>query len=218
MRKTIARRLTESKQTIPHFYLTTDMDVEPLVALRGQYNALLPEERRISFNDLVVKACALALPGFPPLNSQLAGETIRTMAGVHIGVAVALDEGLIVPVIRDCQAKSLTRIAAEIREKAARARQGRLTPDEYSGGTFTISNLGMYDVEQFAAVINPPEPAILAVGAIRDEPVVKEGAVVPGKRMRLTISVDHRIVDGAVAARFLQEVKRLIQAPLSLFE
>src|SRR5205085_5407752 len=130
--------------------------------------------------------------------------SIRTMASVHIGVAVALEDGLIVPVIRDCQAKSLTRIAAEIRDKAARARQGRLTPDEYSGGTFTISNLGMFDVEQFAAVINPPEPAILAVGAIRDEPVVADGAVVPGKRMRLTISVDHRIVDGAVAARFLQ--------------
>jgi pyruvate dehydrogenase E2 component (dihydrolipoamide acetyltransferase) len=218
MRKTIAKRLTESKRNIPHFYLTTDIDVGALVAFRGEFNALHPEDRRISFNDLVVKACALALPRFPALNSQLEGDTVRTLSGVHIGVAVALEEGLIVPVLRDCEHKSITKLAAEIREKATRARAGRLAPNEYSGGGFTISNLGMYDVEQFDAVINPPEAAILAVGSIRDAPVISGGAVVPGKRMKVTISVDHRIVDGATAAQFLQELKRLLQSPLSLLE
>jgi pyruvate dehydrogenase E2 component (dihydrolipoamide acetyltransferase) len=218
MRRTIARRLTESKQTIPHFYLTTDVDAAPLVELRAQFNAQQPEERRVTFNDFVVKASALALAKFPPLNTQLVAETLRTLAGVHIGVAVALEEGLIVPVVRDCQTKSLSRVAVEIRDLAGRARAGKLLPAEYQGGSFTISNLGMYDVEQFAAVINPPEAAILAVGAIRDTPVVEGGAVVPGKRMRLTLSVDHRIVDGAVAAQFLQELKRLLQNPLALVE
>jgi pyruvate dehydrogenase E2 component (dihydrolipoamide acetyltransferase) len=218
MRRAIARRLTESKQTIPHFYVTVDVDAAPLVALRAQLNSLRPETEKLSFNDLIVKASAVALTRFPPVNSQLAGDRIRALPGVHIGVAVSLDEGLIVPVIRDCQAKSVTQIAAEIREKAARARAGKLAPEEYSGGSFTVSNLGMYDVEQFVAVINPPEAAILAVGAIRDAAVVQEGQVVAGKRMHLTLSVDHRIVDGAVAAQFLQELTARLEAPLGLLE
>jgi pyruvate dehydrogenase E2 component (dihydrolipoamide acetyltransferase) len=218
IRKTIARRLTESKQTIPHFYLTTDVDAAPMVALRARYNAARAEELKVTFNDLVVKASALAIARFPAVNSQLHGDTQRTLAGIHVGVAVSLPEGLIVPVVRDCEQKSLGRIAAEIRDLAARARAGRLQPAEYSGGSFTVSNLGMYDVEEFAAVINPPEAAILAVGAIRDTPVIENSAVVPGKRMRLTISVDHRIVDGATAAQFLAEIKRLLQEPMSLVE
>ncbi|MBI3909518.1 MAG: 2-oxo acid dehydrogenase subunit E2 [Armatimonadetes bacterium] len=219
VRRVVARRIAESKRTIPHFYLTLDVDAAPLTTFRQQYNAAVAEADRVSFNDLVVKACAIALPRFPQLNSQLVGEdTIRTFEGVHIGIAVALPEGLVVPVVRDCQAKTLRQISREARQLAERARAGALTPTEYSGGTFTISNLGMYGITLFQAVINPPEAAILAVGAIRDEAVVRDGQVVPGRRMSLTISVDHRLVDGARAAEFLQEVKRLLETPMALVE
>jgi pyruvate dehydrogenase E2 component (dihydrolipoamide acetyltransferase) len=217
IRKVIARRLTESKQTIPHFYLTIDVDMRAAARIRSEYNAGAAEERKVSFNDLVVRACALALEKFPAVNSRLEGEVIKTPHTINVGVAVSLEEGLIVPVVRDANRKSISTLGREIRELAERARKGGLKPDEYAGGTFTISNLGMYDIVQFQAVINPPEAAILAVGAIRDTPVVEEDRIVPGKQMYLTISVDHRIVDGSVAAEFLQEVKRLLQAPLALF-
>ncbi len=218
MRKAIARRLTESKQTIPHFYLAADCDAAPIVALRAAYNSTREEDRRVSLNDLIVKAVALAVQRVPALNTQLAGDRLRALAGVHVGVAIALDEGLIVPVVRDCEAKPVSQIGREIRSLGDRARAGRLQPDEYSGGSITVTNLGMYGVEYFAAVINPPEAAIVAVGAVRDAPVVEDGAVVPGKRMRVTLSVDHRIVDGAVAANFLNALKTLVETPLGLLE
>jgi pyruvate dehydrogenase E2 component (dihydrolipoamide acetyltransferase) len=186
------------------------------VRLRAEYNASAGEERKISFNDLVIRGCVLALEKLPALNSRLEGETIRTPSSVNIGVAVSLDEGLVVPVVQDAQNKSVSAIGREVRELADRARKGQLKPNEYSGGTFTISNLGMFDITQFQAVINPPEAGIMAVGAIRDTPIVEDGQVVPGKQMYLTVSVDHRLVDGHVAAQFLQEVKRLLQAPLTL--
>jgi len=217
IRKIIARRLTQSKQTIPHFYLTLDVDMRAASRLRTEYNAGAGEDRRISFNDLVVRACALALEKFPAIRSQLDGDSIRIPDMVSIGVAVALEEGLVVPVIRDAQNKSVSVIGRETRALAEKARKGQLTPDEYSGGVFTVSNLGMFDVTMFQAIINPPETAIVAVGAIRDTPIVEGGQVIPGKQMYLTISADHRLADGHVAAQFMQEVKRLLQSPLSLF-
>jgi len=219
MRRVIARRISESKRTVPHFYLTLDVDAELLVAARARYNATVGEGDRLTINDFVIKACAIALMRHPQMNSQLVGEDrIRTFDAAHIGFAVALPDGLLVPVIRDCQAKSVRQISREAASLAQRARAGALTPAEYSGGTFTVSNLGMYGITLFQAVINPPEAAILAVGAVRDEPVVREGQIVPGKRMALTLSVDHRVVDGAQAAQFLGTVKSLLENPLALME
>jgi len=217
MRRAIARRLTESKRNIPHFYLAIEVDMRAASRVRADYNASVPEERRVSVNDLVVRACVLALERWPQVNSRLEGEAIRTPAGVHVGVAVSLPEGLIVPVVRDAQERSVSQLGQEIRRLAERARKGQLRPDEYSGGTFTVSNLGMYGITAFQAVINPPEAAILAVGALRDTPIVENGQVVPGRQMCLTLSVDHRVVDGAVAAEFLQEAKRLLETPFRLF-
>jgi pyruvate dehydrogenase E2 component (dihydrolipoamide acetyltransferase) len=217
MRKVIAKRLTESKQTIPHFYLTIEVDMRAAFRLRKEFNNSVEEDRKISFNDLVVRACALALMKHPQVNSRLDGDVIKTPGTVNVGIAVSLEEGLIVPVVRDTQTKSLSVLGQEIRALADRARKGQLKPEDYSGGTFTVSNLGMFDITQFQAVINPPEAAILAVGAIRDVPVVEKDAVVPGKQMSLTLSVDHRVVDGAVAAVFTQTLKKLLESPLSLF-
>jgi pyruvate dehydrogenase E2 component (dihydrolipoamide acetyltransferase) len=216
MRRTIARRLLESKQTIPHFYVTSEIDMEAAMALREQLHAADPERPKIPPDALVVRACALALRKFPTVNSQLVENKLRLIHDVNVGVAVALPDGLIVPVVRQADQKSVTQIADEIRQLAERARAGQLKPAEFSGGTFTISNLGMYDVESFSAIINPPEAAILAVGSIAQAPVVKKGELAVGLRMKVTISADHRIVDGAVAAQFLQEVKRLLQNPLLL--
>lgn len=216
MRRTIARRLLESKQTIPHFYVTSEIDMEAAMALREQMHAADPERPKLPPDALVVRACALALRKFPAVNSQLADGKLRVMAEVNIGVAVSLPEGLIVPVVRQADQKSTSQVAVEIRALAERARAGQLKPAEFSGGTFTISNLGMFDVDSFSAIINPPEAAILAVGSIISAPVVKGGELAVGLRMKVTISADHRIVDGAVAAQFLQEVKRLLQNPLLL--
>jgi pyruvate dehydrogenase E1 component beta subunit len=217
MRKIIAKRLTESKQTIPHFYLTIDVDMRAAARVRAEYNGSVDETRKISFNDMVVRACVLALEKHRGLTSRLDGEVIKTPAGINIGVAVSLDEGLIVPVVKDAHAKGIATIGQEVRDLADRARKGQLKPDEYSGGSFTVSNLGMHEITLFQAVINPPEVAILAVGAIRDTPIVENGQIVAGKQMYLTISVDHRVVDGSVAAVFMQELKRLLQTPLALF-
>ena len=217
MRKIIAKRLSESKQTIPHFYLNVDVDMRAAARIRAEFNGSVEEERKISFNDLVIRASVLALQKHRALTSQLAGEVIKTPSSINVGIAVSLDEGLIVPVIKDAQNKGISAIAQEVRELAGRARKGGLKPDEYSGGGFSISNLGMYEITQFQAIINPPEVAILAVGAIRDTPIVENGQVVPGKQMFLTISVDHRVVDGSVAAEFMQELKRLLQSPMGLF-
>ena len=187
------------------------------MALRKQFNEAVEESRKVSVNDLVVRATAMTLLKHPALGSRLEGEVVHYPASVNVGVAVALDEGLIVPVIQDAASKSLTALGAETRVLADKARKGQLKPDEYSGGTFSITNLGMYEIEQFQAIINPPEAAILAVGAVRNTPVVENGAVVPGQQMNLTISVDHRLVDGAMAAAFLRDLKHLLQTPLALF-
>jgi pyruvate dehydrogenase E2 component (dihydrolipoamide acetyltransferase) len=214
MRRTIARRLSESKFSAPHFYVTVTIGMDRAVELREQLQEAL--EVKVSYNDLVVKACALALRRFPTVNASWGEDRIVTHAEVNVGVAVAMPDGLIVPVVRDADRKSVIEISREVKELAARARERKLKPEEFSGGTFTVSNLGMFDVTEFTAIINPPESAILAVGAVKAEAVVVDGQVRPGHRMRVTQSSDHRVIDGALAAQFLAEVRRLLESPLGL--
>ena len=214
MRKTIARRLSESKNGAPHFYLTIDVDMDNAVAFRAQLNNVLPA--KASFNDIVIKAVAKALRQHPAINSSWLGDTIRYNNHIHIGMAVAVEDGLLVPVIKFADNKSISDIGAEAKALAQKATTKKLTPAEMEGNTFTISNLGMFGIEQFTAIINPPDACILAVGAVRQEPVVKDGQVVPGNRMKLTLSSDHRVVDGATGAKFLQTLKQLLEAPLSI--
>jgi pyruvate dehydrogenase E2 component (dihydrolipoamide acetyltransferase) len=217
MRQTIGRRMVESKQQAPHFYITMDVDMAAAMELRAQLNALLPEEGKVSVNDLVIKAAALALRQFPKINASFAGAEIRVHNQVHIGIAVARETGLLTVVVRDCDLKSPAQIAREARELVGRARDGRMKPDDMVGGTFTISNLGMFDVEDFCAIINPPQAAILAVGAVKRVPVVdSDGTLAVGTRMKVTISADHRVTDGAEAARFLQAVKAALEQPMRL--
>jgi pyruvate dehydrogenase E2 component (dihydrolipoamide acetyltransferase) len=217
MRRTIARRMAESTRTIPHFFLTTTVDATDLVALRTQIVDQASEDSpRVSFNDLIIRAAALALRQVPAVNVSFAEDHLVQHAHVNIGVAVATDRGLIVPVVQDVDQKTVTTIAREVRDLASRAQSGKLQPNDYSGGTFTISNLGMFGVEQFNAVINPPEAAILAVGAILREPAEHEGAIVLRERLKLTLSVDHRALDGAVGARYLQALRTLLERPLRL--
>jgi pyruvate dehydrogenase E2 component (dihydrolipoamide acetyltransferase) len=222
MRKAIARRLTESKQTVPHFYLTIDVDADPLHHLREQINADLAADAadgkaaKVSFNDLLVKACAIALVRVPECNAQFTPEAILIHRRVDISVAVAVAEGLVTPVVRDAETKSVLQIAAEVRELAARAKAKKLKPEEMANGTFSISNLGMYGIDAFAAVINPPEGAILAVGQVRREPVVKGESVVAGRRLAMTLSCDHRVVDGAVGATFLKVLRGLLERPTQI--
>jgi pyruvate dehydrogenase E2 component (dihydrolipoamide acetyltransferase) len=214
MRRTIAKRLSESAFTAPHFYVTVEIDMDAAVSLREQL--LRAEEVKVSFNDLVVKACAKALKHFPTVNASWTGETIQTHAEVHVGVAVSIPDGLITPVVRNADSKHVVDIAAEIKDLATRARDRKLKPEEFMGSTFTISNLGMFDVTEFTAIINPPESCILAVGAVRQQPVVKDDQLAVGHRMKVTLSSDHRVVDGALAAQFLAEVRRLLENPVSL--
>ena len=216
MRQTIARRMTLSKATTPHFYIATEIDMERAIALRQSLNELAADEAKVSFNDMILKAVANALRQFPPMNVSYADDKIRLHQRVHLSMAVALDEGLITPVLRDCDRKSLGEIAREARELIERARARRLKPEDYTGGTFSVSNLGMFDVDACAAIINPPEAAILAVGTIKPQPVVLDGQLSIGHRMKATLSGDHRAVDGATAAQFLQIVKRLLEQPLML--
>jgi pyruvate dehydrogenase E2 component (dihydrolipoamide acetyltransferase) len=220
MRKTIARRLAESKYSAPHYYLTVDIDVEPAVELREDLNELAEEQGRakISFNDLITKACALSLHDHPYVNAAYRPDEgeIHKHNRVHIGIAVAIDEGLITPVIRDADRKGLSELARETRELAERARTRDLEPEEFEGATFTTSNLGMFGIEEFTAIINPPNSAILAIGEIRDTPVVEDGEVVPGTRMKVTLSCDHRVVDGAKGAAFLDTVKSYLEEPMNL--
>ncbi len=216
LRQTIARRMTASKQQAPHFYVTSEIDMAEAMALRAKLNALTDEEGKISVNDMVVKAAALALTHFPNLNASYTETTIQRHGEVHLGIAVALDEGLITVVVRDAERKPLAHIARESKDIIGRARSGKARSEDLQGSTFTVSNLGMYDVENFVAIINPPEAAILAVGSVMDAPVVKDGQLVAGKRMKATISADHRVTDGAEAARFMQMVKKHLEEPLRL--
>jgi pyruvate dehydrogenase E2 component (dihydrolipoamide acetyltransferase) len=215
MRAIIAKRMPLSKAPVPHFYVSSEVAMDRTWELREALNAL-EGQPKISVNDFVVRACALALLQHPGVNASFQGESIRVYHRAHIGIAVALDEGLITPVLRDCQAKSLGQIAVESRDLADRARARKLRVQEMSGATFSISNLGMYDVTEFSAIINPPEGAILAVGTVRRIPVVDETGLGVGRRMMLTLSCDHRVMDGAMGARFLQDVKRLLEEPLRL--
>lgn len=214
MRKTIARRLSESKFTAPHFYLTLDIDMDMAISLRKQLNSL--EGVKISFNDMVIKAVGLALREHPNVNSSWHGDFIRRNEHIHIGVAVAVDEGLLVPVVRFADGKEMQEIGAEVRDLAKKAKSKKLQPAEWEGNTFTISNLGMFGIEEFTAIVNPPDSCILAVGGIKNVPVVKDGAVVPGNVMKVTLSCDHRVVDGATGAAFLQTFKELMENPIAL--
>ena len=214
IRKTIAKRMQESKQTVPHFYVTVEIDMEPAMSFREQLNTAA--DSKISFTDILVKASAATLMQHPNINATYLGNTMRQFGEAHVAVAVALDEGLVTPVIRNCEQKSVLQINAELQDLAGRARSRKLKPEEYQGGTFTISNLGMYGVEEFAAIINPPEGAILSVGSILEKPVVKNGQIVIGHTMKVTLASDHRIIDGTVAARFLQDLKILMENPVAL--
>ncbi len=214
MRRTIAKRLSESKFTAPHFYVTVEIGMDAAVSLREQLQAA--DEIKVSYNDLVVKACARALTRFPQVNASWTDEAIVTHAEVHVGVAVSLAEGLITPVVRNADRKPLVEISREIKDLAARAREKKLRSEEFSGSTFTVSNLGMFDVSEFTAIINPPESCILAVGAVRKLPVVRDDRIEVGQRMKVTLSSDHRVVDGALAAQFLAELRRLLENPIAL--
>jgi pyruvate dehydrogenase E2 component (dihydrolipoamide acetyltransferase) len=215
MRRTIARRLVESKFVAPHFYVTVEVDMDAAVALRQQM--VRGVGTKVSVNDLVVRACALALVRFPTVNASWGEDKIVTHRDVHVGVAVALPDGLMTPVVKHADLKPVTEISTEIKALAARARERKLRPEEYTGSTFTVSNLGMFDVTEFTAIINPPESAILAVGSVRKVPVVDGDAIRVGQRMNVTLSSDHRVVDGALAARFLAETRRLLENPIALF-
>jgi pyruvate dehydrogenase E2 component (dihydrolipoamide acetyltransferase) len=215
MRKTIARRLAESKFTAPHFYLTLEIDMARAMQVREAVNKQIAPDR-ISFNDLVIKAAAVALKQHPKVNSSWLGDRIRTNHHVHIGVAVAVDEGLLVPVVRFADGKPLRTIGAEVRDYAKKAKEKKLQPQDWEGNTFTISNLGMFGIEEFTAIINPPDACILAVGGIMEKPVVRNGAIVPGHTMKVTLSCDHRVVDGATGAAFLNTFKELLEEPALL--
>ncbi len=217
MRKTIARRLVESKREVPHFYLTIDVDAEPLVALRTRLNVeLAAAGTKLSLNDFVIKACASALRRMPRVNVSFAGDSIVFHEHVNISVAVAIPDGLVTPVVRDADRLGVIAISQAVKDLAERAKGKKLKPEEMQGGTFSVSNLGMFGIDEFAAVINPPEGAILAVGQVRDEPVVKEGVVVPGKRMALTMSCDHRVVDGALGAEWLKLLRGMLESPIRM--
>jgi pyruvate dehydrogenase E2 component (dihydrolipoamide acetyltransferase) len=214
MRKTIARRLAESKFTAPHFYLTLDIDMDNAIAARKSLNAM--EGVKVSFNDMVIKSVAVALKHHPNVNSAWMGDFIRRNQHVHVGVAVAVDEGLLVPVIRFTDSKGLLQISAEVREYAKKAKDKKLQPSDWEGNTFTISNLGMFGIESFTAIVNPPDSCILAIGGIKEVPVVKNGQVVPGNVMKVTLSCDHRVVDGATGSAFLQTFKQYMESPVSM--
>ncbi|MEK9854812.1 MAG: 2-oxo acid dehydrogenase subunit E2, partial [Rhodobiaceae bacterium] len=216
MRKIIAARLQESKATAPHFYLTVDCEIDNLLAARRQMNDRAPEGVKISVNDLIIRAAAMALIKVPKANASWEGDNTRLFTHADIAMAVAVEGGLVTPVIWAAEQKGLAEIAAISRDLATRARDGNLAPEEFSGGSFTISNLGMYGVREFAAVINPPQGAILAVGAGEERPVVHDGQLAVATVMTVTLSADHRVVDGAVGAEWLQAFKGYIEAPVTM--
>lgn len=214
MRKVIARRLGESKFSAPHFYLSVSIDMTKAMATRKQINAMA--DTRVSFNDLVIKAAAASLRKHPAINSSWLGDRIRYNKDINIGVAVAVEDGLLVPVINNANGKSLTEINAEVKELAGKAKDRKLQPDEMQGNTFTISNLGMFGIEEFTAIINPPDACIMAVGGINQVPVVKDGELAIGNIMKVTLSCDHRVVDGATGAQFLQTFKAILEDPIKM--
>jgi pyruvate dehydrogenase E2 component (dihydrolipoamide acetyltransferase) len=216
LQTTVAMRLAQSAFSAPHFYVTSEIAMDDAVRLRQMFNEAVDKSEAISLNDLVVKAVALALTKFPEVNASWADGRIERKRDINIGIAVGLPDRLIVPVLRNADQKSLKDIASESKQLIERARSNKGSAQDYMGNTFSISNLGMYDVDQFTAIINPPDSGILAIGAIEDKAVVKDGQVLPGKRMRVTLSVDHRVFYGVTAAQFLQEVKRLLQSPMAL--
>jgi pyruvate dehydrogenase E2 component (dihydrolipoamide acetyltransferase) len=216
LRMAIGRRMTEAKQQVPHFYITHEYDMAALLSLRQEVNRFLPDDEKTSVNDYILKAVSLALREYPNLNASLMGDQVVRHGQVNVGVAVAVEGGLLTVVCRDTDRKSVRAISADVRSKVARAREGKVKPEDIEGSTFSVSNLGMFEVEHFIAIINPPEAAILAVGSVKDVPVVANGQIVPGKRMKATISVDHRVSDGAEAAQFLQALKKYLEEPLRL--
>ncbi|MGI8643858.1 MAG: dihydrolipoamide acetyltransferase family protein [Thermomicrobiales bacterium] len=217
IRRTTGRRMAEAKREIPHFYVTAEIDMAAAVAFREQVNGQTEDDAsKVSFNDLIVKAAALALREYPALNASFEGDQLYDHANIDVNIAIALDGGLIAPFIPDADQKSLGTIARMGKDLISRAKNGGLKPEEYQGGTFTTSNLGMLSVDQFIAVINPPQAAILAIGSIKNVPVIKDGKIVPGHRMNLAVSADHRAVDGAEVARFLQAVRRYLEQPMLL--
>jgi pyruvate dehydrogenase E2 component (dihydrolipoamide acetyltransferase) len=215
IRAAIARQMVQSKAPVPHFYVTTEIAMERAAALRAELQAL-PGAPKVTFTDVIVRACAVTLQKHPGVNASFTGDAIRRHRAAHIGIAVAVEDGLITPVLRDCDRKSLFQIATEARDLVERTRARKLRQQELSGATFSVSNLGMFPVDEFVAIINPPEAAILAVGAIVDKPVVVDGQLAIGKRMRVTLSADHRVVDGAMGAQFLADLKATLEAPLAL--
>ncbi len=218
MRKTIARRLVESIGPVPHFFLTIDVDMGRIVEARERINRQLEKDGlKISYNDIVLKTTALALSRHPECNAHWGGDHIRRFNRVHLGVAVAIDDGLITPIVRDAERKGLVEIAQEVRELAGRAREKKLKPEEYTGASFSVSNLGMFGIEEFTAVINPPEAGILAVGAMEERAVVVDGEIVVRPRMKITMSCDHRVIDGAMGSAFLQTLKGILEEPLTAF-
>ncbi len=214
MRKVIAKRLSESKFSAPHYYLTIEVDMDNAKASRAQINGL--PDTKVSFNDMVLKACAMALKKHPQVNTSWNGDTTRYNHHVHMGVAVAVDEGLVVPVLKFADQMSLTQIGASVKDLAGRARTKKIKPDEMEGSTFTVSNLGMFGILEFTSIINQPNSAILSVGAIVDKPVVKDGAIVPGSTMKVTLACDHRTVDGATGAQFLQTLRAYLENPVTM--
>lgn len=218
LRSAIGRRMVEAKQQVPHFYITNDYDMAGVIALRKQINEMLPENEKLSVNDFILKAVALTLRTFPNLNASvdLQKNEVVQYGSINIGVAVAVENGLLTVVCRNADFKSLRQISLEVKTMANRAREGKVKPDDIEGSTFSISNLGMFNMENFAAIINPPEAAILAIGAAREVPVVSNGEIKPGLRMKATVSVDHRVSDGAEAARFMQALVQYIEEPLRL--
>ena len=216
MRQTIARVTGDSKREAPHFYVTAEVDMGKAMGLRRDINEVLPNGGRVSVNDLVVRACAIALGRHPKFNAFFREDYLQFNAGINIGIAISLEAGLIVPGISDCGGKSLAEIAAASKDLIARANTGSLRNDEYSGTTFSVSNLGMYDVDSFAAIIFPPHAAVLAVGTVKEQPVVRDGQLAIGQVMKATLSTDHRVADGAEAAQFLVEIKQLLENPVSL--
>lgn len=214
MRKTIAKRLAESKFTAPHFYLTIEIDADNLIGARESVNEIAAE--KISFNDFIIKAAAASLRRHPKVNSSWLGDKIRYNEHIHVGVAVAVEEGLLVPVVKFADGKTLSQIATEVKDFAEKAKNKKLQPQDWEGNTFTVSNLGMFGIEEFTAIINPPDACIMAVGTIKQVPVVKNGQIVPGNTMKVTLSCDHRVVDGATGASFLQTFKFLLENPVVL--